>query len=168
VSSQLAVTITNYAPYVQGQAGLLAIEIPEGKRGPDLLLGHFRFVVYETEAEKGQILAGVDGASFSPWAEGWDQTPSRRESNRIFISIMPPPESLPAYPYFIVVAWPRSLANQLREGPDTFNRGCYTVEAYATYAEAIDYVAWFNGQFQNIGFKIKVQSPEDISTPGKA
>ncbi len=141
----LTVSLTDYRPYLPGMAGVLLLDIPPGRRGPGLLLHRYSFLLYCSDEERSELRARLSaGGTLAAAMAAWQKLPAP-ETDRLCCALLAPP--MPGLPHLVLCHWPRDLAEVTQEDPDDFNRGTYTLEAFATLDEATDYVAWLASQF---------------------
>src|SRR3546814_17216 len=116
---------------------ILLIDIPLRFSGGGLALGRYYPVILESLAEMHEFEAYLCEPRMTLIAPALlDRRPSGlRTSDIIFARYEP---QISDWPWLLICFWPQSYTDMVPPSADTFARGSYTIDAYATEGELTD------------------------------
>jgi hypothetical protein len=110
---------------------ILVIDIPARYAAPSLPLGRYYPIIVETPSEREEIEAFLCAERPSVVVPDlFDRRPSSLSSHDIVFCRYAAPD--PQWPVLLLCHWPSNFTAMVPPTSDSFARGCYTTEMFAT------------------------------------
>lgn len=122
-----------YPGPIPGMPSVVLIDLPDGYRGPGLLLGRYYAVVIESDEEADMLSAFlIAPRRCAVRPDLLDRRPSAIRSDAVLVMRLDPPQ--PGWPWIILCRWPDDFQSAKASAKIDMARGCYSFEAFTDAA----------------------------------